>query len=80
MALAAGRATLLCDKDKFPAQPKGFAGSASRRARHEKFYQLWSKSFHGLAVQEYLQYICCARTCHFGCLVSRVTALPTYSA
>jgi tetratricopeptide (TPR) repeat protein len=31
----------------------GFAGSASCRECHEKFYQLWSTSRHGLAMQPY---------------------------
>jgi tetratricopeptide (TPR) repeat protein len=30
-----------------------YAGSASCRECHEKFYQLWSTSFHGLAMQPY---------------------------
>ena len=30
-----------------------FAGSKSCRECHERFYQLWSKSFHGLAMQPY---------------------------
>jgi tetratricopeptide (TPR) repeat protein len=35
------------------AQSKGFAGSVSCRECHERFYQLWSTSFHGLAMQPY---------------------------
>ena len=31
----------------------GFVGSRSCRECHEKFYQLWSTSFHGLAMQPY---------------------------
>jgi Tfp pilus assembly protein PilF len=31
----------------------GFAGSSSCRQCHEHFYQLWSTSFHGLAMQPY---------------------------
>jgi tetratricopeptide (TPR) repeat protein len=31
----------------------GFAGSSSCRECHEKFYQLWSTSFHGTAMQPY---------------------------
>jgi Tfp pilus assembly protein PilF len=31
----------------------GFVGSRSCRECHEKFYQLWSASFHGLAMQPY---------------------------
>ncbi len=34
-------------------QPARFAGSASCRDCHEKFYTLWSTSFHGLAMQPY---------------------------
>ncbi len=36
-----------------PSRPEGFAGSRSCRECHEKFYQLWSTSFHGLAMQPY---------------------------
>ena len=32
---------------------QGYAGSESCRECHEKFYQLWSTSFHGLAMQPY---------------------------
>ena len=35
------------------ATPPGFAGSRSCQECHEKFYQLWSTSFHGLAMQPY---------------------------
>ena len=34
-----------------PAAP--YAGSSSCRECHEKFYQLWSTSKHGLAMQPY---------------------------
>ena len=34
-----------------PAATPGFAGSGSCRDCHEKFYQLWSTSHHGLAMQ-----------------------------
>ena len=34
-------------------QPKAYAGSVSCRECHEKFYQLWSTSRHGLAMQPY---------------------------
>ena len=33
------------------AQTNVWAGSRSCRDCHEKFYQLWSTSFHGLAMQ-----------------------------
>jgi tetratricopeptide (TPR) repeat protein len=36
-----------------PNMPPGYAGSASCRKCHEKFYTLWSSSFHGLAMQPY---------------------------
>ena len=41
-------------QEKKPA-PKvlGYAGSVSCRECHEKFYQLWSTSMHGLAMQPY---------------------------
>jgi Flp pilus assembly protein TadD len=35
------------------AQTNPWAGSQSCRECHEKFYQLWSTSFHGLAMQPY---------------------------
>jgi tetratricopeptide (TPR) repeat protein len=36
-----------------PAAPEPYAGSASCRQCHEPFYQLWSPSHHGLAMQPY---------------------------
>ncbi len=51
--LAVGISIFLLAKGKPLPQSKGFAGSASRRECHEKFYQLWSTSFHGLAMQPY---------------------------
>ena len=36
-----------------PAQTNQWAGSTSCRECHGKFYQLWSTSFHGLAMQPY---------------------------
>jgi len=38
---------------KVPNAFKGYAGSASCIECHEKFYKLWSTSFHGLAMQPY---------------------------
>ena len=38
---------------KMPSEFKGYAGSASCIECHEKFYKLWSTSFHGLAMQPY---------------------------
>jgi tetratricopeptide (TPR) repeat protein len=41
-------------QEKNPSsQITGFAGSKSCRECHERFYQLWSTSFHGLAMQPY---------------------------
>jgi len=34
-------------------QPASYAGSTSCRECHEKFYQLWATSKHGLAMQPY---------------------------
>jgi len=39
--------------DKKFAGPDPYAGSTSCRKCHEKFYQLWSTSHHGLAMQPY---------------------------
>ena len=36
-----------------PAKSMGYVGSVSCRECHERFYQLWSTSFHGLAMQPY---------------------------
>ncbi len=52
-ALAVGISICLLAECKAPSRPKGFAGSASCRKCHEKFYKLWSTSFHGLAMQPY---------------------------
>jgi tetratricopeptide (TPR) repeat protein len=35
------------------SSPEGYAGSVSCRECHGKFYELWSTSFHGLAMQPY---------------------------
>ena len=37
----------------FKASAGGFAGSQSCKECHGKFYELWSTSFHGLAMQPY---------------------------
>ena len=44
-----------------PLKKKGYAGSSSCRECHEKFYQLWSTSFHGLAMQPYTAELAHAR-------------------
>ncbi len=49
----AGAASIPSTNLALKAAPPGFAGSASCRECHEKFYQLWSTSFHGLAMQPY---------------------------
>lgn len=46
-------AALLAAGDPAPAKTRGYAGSASCRECHERFYQLWSGSRHGLAMQPY---------------------------
>ena len=46
----AGNATK--EKNETP-KSKGYAGSVSCRECHEKFYALWSTSYHGLAMQPY---------------------------
>lgn len=40
------------EKNRLP-KSMGYAGSVSCRQCHEKFYQLWSTSRHGLAMQPY---------------------------
>ncbi|HEY5909181.1 MAG TPA: tetratricopeptide repeat protein [Verrucomicrobiae bacterium] len=45
--------TAVCLTVAVPAQTNDWAGSLSCRACHEKFYELWSTSFHGLAMQPY---------------------------
>lgn len=40
-------------ESRSPSAVNGFAGSQSCRECHERFYQLWSTSFHGLAMQPY---------------------------
>ena len=41
-------------QEKNPApEARGYAGSVSCRECHQKFYQLWSTSKHGLAMQPY---------------------------
>jgi tetratricopeptide (TPR) repeat protein len=40
------------EKNESP-KSKAYAGSFSCRECHEKFYQIWSTSFHGLAMQPY---------------------------
>ena len=52
-ALAAGIWIYIAAREQ-PAPGSGeFAGSQSCRECHEKFYQLWSTSYHGLAMQPY---------------------------
>ncbi len=41
------------DSEVSPESNSSFAGSKSCRECHERFYQLWSKSLHGLAMQPY---------------------------
>jgi tetratricopeptide (TPR) repeat protein len=51
IAAGLGGAYVWCKFDSHWRQPAGFAGSVSCRECHEKFYQLWSTSHHGLAMQ-----------------------------
>ena len=51
--LAADISSSLAEEGKVPSRHGGFAGSVSCRECHEKFYKLWSTSFHGLAMQSY---------------------------
>jgi tetratricopeptide (TPR) repeat protein len=53
MALDPGVSHVVAADEKPEAKFKGFAGSVSCRECHERFYQLWSTSFHGLAMQPY---------------------------
>ena len=46
-------AALLGARDPAPAKTGGYEGSVSCRECHERFYQLWSGSRHGLAMQPY---------------------------
>ena len=48
-----GTTAVLAAKGQASSEPKGYAGSQSCRECHEKFYQLWSTSRHGLAMQPY---------------------------
>lgn len=48
-----GPSPVLAARDPATAKSKGFAGSVSCRECHERFYQLWSGSRHGLAMQPY---------------------------
>jgi tetratricopeptide (TPR) repeat protein len=43
--------SLLAKPPATPPQSAGFAGTVTCRECHEKFYQLWSTSHHGLAMQ-----------------------------
>ncbi|NLJ27875.1 tetratricopeptide repeat protein [Desulforhabdus amnigena] len=49
-----GSAVVAAEKKQNTRPPaSGFAGSVSCRGCHERFYQLWSTSLHGLAMQPY---------------------------
>ena len=53
LAPDARAAPLAATNAPIPAPSQGFAGSRSCQECHAKFYQLWSTSFHGLAMQPY---------------------------
>ncbi|MBM3853616.1 MAG: hypothetical protein FJ399_10725, partial [Verrucomicrobia bacterium] len=44
-------ALLAAEPPPAPSSPPGYAGSQSCRECHERFYNLWSTSHHGLAMQ-----------------------------
>lgn len=43
----------LAEEPEVSSQPQGYTGSVSCRECHERFYQLWATSHHGLAMQPY---------------------------
>jgi Tfp pilus assembly protein PilF len=53
IVLAADLSIAHAAADTAPSPSKGFAGSVTCRECHERFYQLWSTSRHGLAMQPY---------------------------
>ncbi len=53
IAAAAGLALRSRQAAEKTATPSDYVGSSSCRACHEQFYQLWSTSHHGLAMQPY---------------------------
>src|SRR5512139_2657791 len=61
MFLAAGIVVFSVAKCKPSPQSKGFAGSVSCLECHERFYKLWSTSFHGLAMQPYSRDLAAAK-------------------
>ncbi|MHC4291780.1 MAG: hypothetical protein ACYSTR_06155, partial [Planctomycetota bacterium] len=44
---------LHCSAEQNTALKSGYLGSSQCRPCHEKFYQLWAPSHHGLAMQPY---------------------------
>ena len=54
LAVCAVLAGLSCQR-RPPAESSGFVGSASCRSCHERFYELWAPSHHGLAMQPYTE-------------------------
>ena len=48
------------------SRPAPYAGSTSCRECHERFYQLWSTSMHGLAMQPYTPGFAAASSRHQG--------------
>jgi tetratricopeptide (TPR) repeat protein len=53
VAIAAGAMFLRAHRVAGKIQPDGYVGSGACRGCHEPFYQLWSTSRHGLAMQPY---------------------------
>ena len=53
VVIAAAGISLRARRAAEKVQPDGYVGSSSCRGCHERFYQLWSTSHHGLAMQRY---------------------------
>jgi len=53
LLLATGPALLAATSTSAPSRNASFTGSAGCRSCHERFYRLWSTSFHGLSMRPY---------------------------
>ena len=54
MVFLAGLVWVACSRnDRAGSDPSGYSGTQSCRECHEKFYQLWAPSHHGLAMQPF---------------------------
>jgi tetratricopeptide (TPR) repeat protein len=61
LALVLGMAVASSASDETRVAASPYAGSRSCRECHERFYQLWSTSFHGLAMQPYTRELAASR-------------------